>query len=127
MQNTCPICRWVKSDTELSLAYRDAAVLSMYIEIKMDAVNFFAPYPSIRNYCDCFRLRGYIHFKAKFLFRYYCLAAASALIRYVEVIQNSLYAPQSLSIVYRGSEQTTLIDSKTASILELLVNLEDSK
>ena len=59
--------------------------------------------------------------------RYYCLAAAAALIRYVEFVQNNLYAPQSLSIVYRGSEQTTLIDSKTAAVLELLVNLEDCK
>lgn len=57
-------------------------------------------------------------------FRYYCLAAAAALIRYVEFVQNNVYVAQSLSVVYKGSEHTTLIDSKTAAMLELLVNLE---
>lgn len=42
-------------------------------------------------------------------FRYYCLAAAAALIKYVEFIQNIVYAPASLKIVFKGSEQTCMI------------------
>ncbi|CAK8673692.1 unnamed protein product [Clavelina lepadiformis] len=59
--------------------------------------------------------------------KYYCLAACAALVKYVEFIQNAIYASESLSIVYKGSEQTTLIDSGTCAVLELLCNLEDSK
>ena len=43
------------------------------------------------------------------LFRYYCLAATAALLKYVEFIQNIVYAPNSLKVVFRGSEQTTMI------------------
>ncbi|XP_021090588.2 mutS protein homolog 4 [Mesocricetus auratus] len=57
--------------------------------------------------------------------RYYCLAAAAALLKYVEFIQNSVYAPKSLKIYFQGSEQTAMIDSSSAQNLELLVNSQD--
>ena len=42
-------------------------------------------------------------------FRYYCLSAAAALIKYVEFIQNVIYAPRSLKIVFTGGEKTVMI------------------
>ncbi|XP_021500130.2 mutS protein homolog 4 [Meriones unguiculatus] len=57
--------------------------------------------------------------------RYYCLAAAAALLKYVEFIQNSVYAPKSLKIYFQGSEQTAMIDLSSAQNLELLVNNQD--
>ncbi|XP_013777928.1 mutS protein homolog 4-like, partial [Limulus polyphemus] len=59
--------------------------------------------------------------------KYYCLAAGAALLKYVEFIQNVLYAPHSLKIIFRGSENTAVIDFATAKNLELLVNLCDPK
>ena len=41
--------------------------------------------------------------------RYYALAAAAGLLKYIEFIQNIVFAPSSLKIVYHGSEKTTLI------------------
>ena len=41
--------------------------------------------------------------------KYYCLATSAALIKYVEYIQNIIYAPNSLQVVFKGSEQTTMI------------------
>nr|XP_039269249.1 mutS protein homolog 4-like [Styela clava] len=59
--------------------------------------------------------------------KYYCLAATAALVKYVEFIQNTLFANFSLSIVFKGSEQTTLVDASTASALELVINLKNPK
>ncbi|XP_065888856.1 mutS protein homolog 4-like isoform X2 [Dysidea avara] len=57
--------------------------------------------------------------------KYYCLATASALLKYVEFIQNIIYAPSSLKIVFKGSEQTTMIDAATIRNLELVCNARD--
>ncbi|XP_041446275.1 mutS protein homolog 4 [Xenopus laevis] len=59
--------------------------------------------------------------------KYYCLAAVAALIKYVEYIQNTVYAPKSLKICFQGSEKTAMIDSVSAQNLELLVNKRDSR
>ncbi|KAL4667919.1 hypothetical protein H8959_006608, partial [Pygathrix nigripes] len=59
--------------------------------------------------------------------KYYCLAAVAALLKYVEFIQNSVYAPKSLKICFQGSEQTAMIDSSSAQNLELLINNQDSR
>ncbi|KAM9324666.1 mutS protein homolog 4 [Gastrophryne carolinensis] len=59
--------------------------------------------------------------------KYYCLAAVAALLKYVEFIQNSVYAPKSLKFRFQGSEQTAMIDSESAQNLELLVNNRDSR
>uniref|UniRef100_A0A8D0GST3 MutS protein homolog 4 n=1 Tax=Sphenodon punctatus TaxID=8508 RepID=A0A8D0GST3_SPHPU len=59
--------------------------------------------------------------------KYYCLAAVAALLKYVEFIQNSVYAPKSLKIQFQGSEQTAMIDSTSALNLELLTNNRDSR
>lgn len=61
------------------------------------------------------------------LFRYYCLAAAAALLKYLEFIQNSVYAAKSLKVSFKGSEQTAMIDSASASNLELVVNNRDHR
>ncbi|KAJ8290497.1 hypothetical protein GJAV_G00013640 [Gymnothorax javanicus] len=59
--------------------------------------------------------------------KYYCLAAAAALLKYFEFIQNSVYAPKSLKVSFKGSEQTAMIDSTSASNLELVVNNRDTR
>ncbi|XP_076454636.1 mutS protein homolog 4-like [Babylonia areolata] len=59
--------------------------------------------------------------------KYYCLATAAALLKYVEFIQNIMFAPASLKIVFKGSEHTTMIDAVTARNLELLENQRDPK
>ncbi|XP_014778440.1 mutS protein homolog 4 [Octopus bimaculoides] len=59
--------------------------------------------------------------------KYYCLATASALLKYVEFIQNIVYAPSTLKIIFRGCENTTMIDVTTAKNLELVQNLRDPK
>lgn len=61
------------------------------------------------------------------LFRYYCLAAAAALLKYLEFIQNSVYAGKSLKVSFRRSEQTAMIDSASATNLELVVNNRDHR
>jgi len=48
-----------------------------------------------------------------------------ALLKYVEFIQNIVYAPSSLKIVFKGSEQTTMIDAATIRNLELVCNARD--
>ncbi|NXF94883.1 MSH4 protein, partial [Eubucco bourcierii] len=58
---------------------------------------------------------------------YYCLAAAAALLKYVEFIQNSVYAPKSLKVRFQGSEKTAMIDSSSAQNLELVINNRDSR
>uniref|UniRef100_H3AEP5 MutS protein homolog 4 n=1 Tax=Latimeria chalumnae TaxID=7897 RepID=H3AEP5_LATCH len=59
--------------------------------------------------------------------KYYCLAAAAALLKYVEFIQNSVYAPKSLKVTFQGSEQTAMIDSTSAQNLELVINNRDPR
>lgn len=59
--------------------------------------------------------------------RYYCLAAAASLLKYLEFIQNSIYAPKSLKVSFKGSEQTAMIDSASATNLELVVNNRDRR
>ncbi|KAK3083385.1 hypothetical protein FSP39_021201 [Pinctada imbricata] len=59
--------------------------------------------------------------------KYYCLAAAAALMKYVQFMQNAIYAPGSLRIIFTGSENTTLIDAASAKKLELLQNLRDPR
>ncbi|XP_029688479.1 mutS protein homolog 4 isoform X1 [Takifugu rubripes] len=59
--------------------------------------------------------------------KYYCLAAAAALLKYLEFVQNSVYAAKSLRVIFKGSEQTAMIDSASASHLELVVNNRDRR
>jgi len=42
-------------------------------------------------------------------FRYYALAAAAALLKYVEYVQHMVYAPKSMRIEFQGSPNTTMI------------------
>lgn len=41
--------------------------------------------------------------------RYYALAAAAALLKYVEYVQHMVYAPKSVRIEFQGSPNTTMI------------------
>ncbi|XP_073245789.1 mutS protein homolog 4-like [Porites lutea] len=59
--------------------------------------------------------------------KYYCLATASALLKYVEFIQNIVYAPYSVKVLFKGSEKTAIIDASTAKNLELIQNARDPK
>ncbi|XP_064400656.1 mutS protein homolog 4-like isoform X2 [Halichondria panicea] len=54
--------------------------------------------------------------------KYYCLAAAAALLKYAEFIQHMMFAPNSIRVSYKGSEHTTMIDVTTVKNLELLTN-----
>lgn len=67
------------------------------------------------------------NFQTSYLIRYYCLAAAAALLKYLEFVQNSVYAAKSLRVIFKGSEQTAMIDSASASHLELVVNSRDRR
>ncbi|RWS28022.1 mutS protein 4-like isoform X1 [Leptotrombidium deliense] len=59
--------------------------------------------------------------------KYYCLSASSALIRYIEHIQNMLLIDKSLKIEYHGSEDSIVIDFITARALEIVVNQTNPK
>ncbi|KAF7201854.1 mutS protein homolog 4 [Nothobranchius furzeri] len=59
--------------------------------------------------------------------KYYCLASAASLLKYLEFLQNSLYAAKSLKVSFKGSEQTAMIDSASAANLELVVNNRDHR
>ncbi|XP_070563567.1 mutS protein homolog 4-like [Ptychodera flava] len=59
--------------------------------------------------------------------KYYCLATTAALLKYIEFIQNVVFAPNSLKVVFRGSEQTMMLDIGTATNLELIQNIGDIK
>ncbi|XP_061165050.1 mutS protein homolog 4-like [Saccostrea echinata] len=59
--------------------------------------------------------------------KYYCLAAAAALVKYVEFTQNMILAPASINVTFSGCENTTMIDATTAVNLELLQNIRDPK
>jgi DNA mismatch repair protein MSH4 len=54
--------------------------------------------------------------------KYYCLAAAAALLHYVELSQSIIFSPKSMKVEFQGSDNTCMIDSKTAQNLELLHN-----
>ena len=41
--------------------------------------------------------------------KYYSMAAVAALMKYIEFIQNQTYAPASLKVVFKGSEETAMI------------------
>jgi len=67
----------------------------------------------------------YKHIELQISTKYYCLATTGALLKYVEFIQNVMFAPNSLKAVFKGCEHTTMIDSATVKNLELLQNLRD--
>ncbi|XP_059482912.1 mutS protein homolog 4-like isoform X2 [Neocloeon triangulifer] len=56
--------------------------------------------------------------------KFFALSAASALLKYVEFLQNIMFAPKSLSIQYQGSQNTMLIDAETAKRLELVRSIK---
>uniref|UniRef100_A0A0R3RS65 DNA_MISMATCH_REPAIR_2 domain-containing protein n=1 Tax=Elaeophora elaphi TaxID=1147741 RepID=A0A0R3RS65_9BILA len=52
--------------------------------------------------------------------KYYCMAAAAALIKYVEFIQNVLFAQNSLKITYLVAEKSCFIDVNTMRNVEVV-------
>eukprot|EP01137_Pigoraptor_chileana_P020560 Opistho-2@83069 len=59
--------------------------------------------------------------------KYFCCATAAALLKYIEYIQNTIFASNTLKITFRGSENTMMIDATTVSHLELVVNTRNPK
>ena len=59
--------------------------------------------------------------------KYYCLASCAALLKYLETVENLMYAPKSLRVVFKSAVDTMFIDPTTAKLLELIVNLNDPK
>ncbi|KAJ1530742.1 hypothetical protein ONE63_005597 [Megalurothrips usitatus] len=58
--------------------------------------------------------------------RFYALAAAAALLKYVEFVQNVIFAAHSLKVEYQGAHHGTIIDVKTATNLELILNQQSN-
>ncbi|VDM91761.1 unnamed protein product [Onchocerca ochengi] len=52
--------------------------------------------------------------------KYYCMAAAAALIKYVEYIQNVLFAQNSLKVTYLVAEKSCFIDVNTMRNVEVV-------
>ncbi|VDD91998.1 unnamed protein product [Enterobius vermicularis] len=52
--------------------------------------------------------------------KYYCMSAVSALIKYIEYIQNILFAHASLKITYYRMEKTCFIDVNTLKNIEVI-------
>uniref|UniRef100_A0A1I8EFM9 DNA mismatch repair proteins mutS family domain-containing protein n=1 Tax=Wuchereria bancrofti TaxID=6293 RepID=A0A1I8EFM9_WUCBA len=52
--------------------------------------------------------------------KYYCMAAAAALIKYVECIQNVLFAQSSLKVTYLVAEKSCFIDVNTLRNVEVV-------
>ncbi|VDK83054.1 unnamed protein product [Litomosoides sigmodontis] len=52
--------------------------------------------------------------------KYYCMAAAAALIKYVEYIQNILFAQNSLKVTYLVAEKSCFIDVNTMRNVEVV-------
>ena len=59
--------------------------------------------------------------------KYYWLAAADALIKYVEFTENFMFARKSLRVEHQVAEQSTIIDPATAEHIELMSSLGQSK
>lgn len=53
--------------------------------------------------------------------KYYCLAASAALLKYVEFVQNVVYAPSSLRVHFKGSEQTAMIGRCHTNLIEVAI------
>ena len=69
----------------------------------------------------------FISVELQFNYKYYCLAAANALIKYVEFTENFMFARKSLRVEYQVAEQSTIIDPATAEHIELMNSLGQSK
>nr|XP_061798748.1 mutS protein homolog 4-like [Nerophis lumbriciformis] len=59
--------------------------------------------------------------------KYYCLATAAALLKYLEFTQNVVYAAKSLKVTFIGSEQTAKIDWVSTRNMELVINNRDHR
>ena len=52
--------------------------------------------------------------------KFYCLAAASSLLKYLEYSENVIFMPKSLKVEYQVSGNSTIIDPETAEHIELI-------
>ncbi|KAI8815605.1 muts domain V-domain-containing protein [Fimicolochytrium jonesii] len=59
--------------------------------------------------------------------KFYCLSAVAALMKYIENMQNILFANQSIRFKFQVIEGTMMIDPSTARNLELTLNLTNPK
>lgn len=70
-------------------------------------------YNKKRNNDNINFIRGLNVFKVEYTlmhdYRYYALAAAAALVKYVEYTQRIIYTPKSMKIEFQGSPNATMI------------------
>jgi DNA mismatch repair protein MSH4 len=59
--------------------------------------------------------------------KYYALAATAALLQYVQHIQNTIFARESLRVHFCHLDKTTMIDASSVKHLELLQSARDPK
>eukprot|EP01135_Chromosphaera_perkinsii_P001208 Nk52_evm7s162 gene=Nk52_evmTU7s162 len=59
--------------------------------------------------------------------KYYSLATAAALFKYVEIAMNVIFSANTLQLRYSGIDNAMLIDSRTVKNLELIHNLRETK
>uniref|UniRef100_A0A914CRA4 DNA mismatch repair proteins mutS family domain-containing protein n=1 Tax=Acrobeloides nanus TaxID=290746 RepID=A0A914CRA4_9BILA len=64
---------------------------------------------------------GCSNFETSMIKKYYCMASAAALIKYIEYIQNVLFAQNSLKVTYESVEDSCLIDVSTWKNLDLIL------
>ncbi|XP_068085433.1 mutS protein homolog 4-like [Anabrus simplex] len=84
-----------------------------------------------RHFSDVHGLQQIKHFCAPeyasvemlVMHKFYALSSATALLKYVEHIQNMMFAPKSLKVEYQGSQNSTVIDVETSLRLELVRSL----
>jgi DNA mismatch repair protein MSH4 len=55
--------------------------------------------------------------------RYYCLATTNALIKYIEFVQNVVFASGTIRFVFEGPEKTMLIGRDTHCVLSFHVQI----
>ena len=69
----------------------------------------------------------YLSVELELRHKYYALAAAFALLRYMEFIHNTVYAPKTLKVEFHAPENSTMIDMETAKHVELLFSAINMK
>ncbi|CAG8611279.1 2676_t:CDS:10 [Ambispora gerdemannii] len=59
--------------------------------------------------------------------KFYCLAAAAAVLKYIESTQNIFFTDHSIQFKYQGCEGTMMIDCASARNLELITNITNPR
>ncbi|XP_054166612.1 mutS protein homolog 4-like [Oppia nitens] len=111
------------SDSRLVAILVDHCSQSLYKSLDRKHFNELSGLDTIRRLC----CDDYKNVEIDLKDKYYCLSSCAALIKYIELNEHIIYADKSLRVMYQCSDYTMSIDSKTAKLLELIVNLNDPK